>query len=424
MLQYAELLAIIPTGLLIAVLASQFGILIFRRYPDYPKGHTPSVTVIIPAHNEEKHIRATVDAVLESGYPGTLRIIAINDGSSDRTGEILKRYSRNPKVRVLKTDHIGKSRAMNQALKLARTEIVITIDGDTRLEKGAIENLVAPFSDPEVAATTGVIKVDNRRKPLSWFQRLEYLNFAFFKSVCERIGAVIAASGPLSAFRTTALRKAGGFSPHTFLEDFDVALKLIKAGHKTRFVDNAYCYTFVPERIMELARQRLRWTRGGAQIIKIHWDMFLNRKYKGPGMYSLPLLSYWYVHSVLIGIALLLQIILGYNTYFLSQGVVFSPDVAFFLFNWFSVFGIIVVAWNVSLGVWQLSLLSAMNMVLLAATYLIFLLSLRRFGEGFGIRDLVAFIFMFPYWLVLLFVHALSNVEWAKPRGQNWWEKQ
>ena len=423
MISAVEVLAMIPTGILLLVLASQFGILIARRPRRIKQGYTPSVTVIIPAHNEEKHIKTTVDAVLESGYPGKLRIIAIDDGSSDRTPDILKGFARNSKVRVLKTDHVGKSRAMNRALKLARTEVVITIDGDTRLEHGAIEKLVAPFSDPKVAATTGVIKVQNRRHPLSWFQRLEYLNFAFFKSVCERIDAVIAASGPLSAFRREALVKAGGFSAHTFLEDFDVALKLIKAGYKTRFVDNAYCYTFVPERLMELARQRLRWTRGGAQIIKIHWDMFLNRKYKGPGMYSLPLLSYWYVHSVLIGIALVLQIILGYNTYFYSQGVVFSPDVALFLFNWFSLFGILNVGWNVLFNGWALTTLTAMNMVLLGATYLIFLLSLRKFGEGFGIRDLVAFIFMFPYWLVLLFVHSLSNIEWAKSRGRNWWEK-
>lgn len=423
MLQYAEALALIPTGLLLLVLASQFAILLARRPVKFRPGYTPSVTVIIPAHNEGKHIKSTLDAVLGSGYPGKLRIITIDDGSSDETPDILKTYSRNPRVRVLHTDHIGKSRAMNKALKLATTEIVITIDGDTRLEKGSIERLVAPFSEKEVAATTGVIKVANTGKPLSWFQRLEYLNFAFFKSVCERIGAVIAASGPLSAFRRSYLVKAGGFNPHLFLEDFDVAIKLIRKGYKTHFVEDAWCYTFVPEGIMELARQRFRWTRGGAQVIKTHFDMFLNRRYKGAGMYSLPLLSYWYIHSVLIGIALVLQILLGYYTYFLSQGVTFSGDVALFLFNWFSIFGIMNVAWMSLIGAWQLSLLSAMNMLLLSATYLIFLLSIRRFGERFTLRDLIAFIFMFPYWLILLFIHGISNIEWAKRGGKNLWEK-
>jgi cellulose synthase/poly-beta-1,6-N-acetylglucosamine synthase-like glycosyltransferase len=423
MLDIVELLATIPTAILLAILISQFAIIIARRPVRYKPGHTPSVTVLIPAHNEGPHIKTTVDAVLQSGYKGKLGIIVMNDGSTDDTGKILKSYSRNPRVRVLNTNHIGKSRALNRGLALSKSEIVITIDGDTRLDRGAIGRLVAPFSDPKVAATTGVIKVENTRKPLSWFQRLEYLNFAWFKSVCERISAVIAASGPLSAFRRKALVEAGGFSPHTYLEDFDVALKLIKNGYRTRFVDTAYCFTFVPEKLMELARQRLRWTRGGAQIIKMHWDMFLNRKYKGPGMYSLPLLSYWYLHSVLIGIALLLQIVLGYNTYFLSQGVVFSPDVALYLFNWFSVFGIITVAWNVLIGAWSLTLLSALNILLLSATYLIFLLALWKFQERFTLKDLLAFIFMFPYWLVLLFVHALSNLEWTKKEGKNWWQK-
>ena len=423
MLQAVELLAIIPTAILLAVLFSQLLILSLRRPVKFLVGYTPSVTVLIPAHNEGEHIKATVDAVLDSGYPGRLSAIVINDGSTDNTGRILKAYSRNSRVRVLNTNHIGKSRALNKALGLARSEVVITIDGDTRLERGSIERLVAPFSDKAVAATTGVIKVQNTRKPLSWFQRLEYLNFAFFKSVCERINAVIAASGPLSAFRRKALVEAGGFSPHTFLEDFDVALKLIKRGHRTRFVDDAFCYTFVPEGLWELAKQRFRWTRGGAQIIKTHFDMFLRRKYRGPGMYSLPLLSYWYIHSVLIGIALVLQIALGYYDFFLANGVVFSMDVARYFFLWFSVFGIINVAWMVLIGEWSLTLLSALNMLLLTATYGIFLMALREFREPFTLKDLIAFIFMFPYWLVLLFVHSLSNVEWWKKRGSNWWEK-
>jgi cellulose synthase/poly-beta-1,6-N-acetylglucosamine synthase-like glycosyltransferase len=423
MLQIVELLAVIPTAILLAVLFSQLGILLVRRPVKFPLGYTPSVTVLIPAHNEGPYIKTTLDAVLNSGYPGRLKAIVINDGSTDETPRVLKAYSGTPRVRILKTNHIGKSRALNKALRLAKSEIVITIDGDTRLERGSIERLVAPFSDKMVAATTGVIKVENTRKPLSWFQRLEYLNFAFFKSVCERIGAVIAASGPLSAFRRKALLEAGGFSPYTFLEDFDIALKLIKKGHKTRFVDTAYCYTFVPEKLWELARQRFRWTRGGAQIIKTHFDMFLRRKYRGPGMYSLPLLSYWYIHSVLIGIALTLQIVLGYHDFFLANGVVFSMDVAQYFFYWFSVFGIISVAWNVLLGEWSLTLLSALNMVLLTCTYGIFLVALRKFREPFTLKDIAAFIFMFPYWLVLMFVHSLSNIEWSRKRGKNWWEK-
>jgi cellulose synthase/poly-beta-1,6-N-acetylglucosamine synthase-like glycosyltransferase len=423
MIDPVEILAVIPTGLLLLVVISQVVIFTTRRPVRFEKGYTPSVTVIIPAHNEGRHIKATMDAVLDGGYPGRLKIIAIDDGSSDQTPEILKGYSGDKRIRVLKTDHIGKSRVMNRALRIASTEIVITIDGDTVMEKGSIEALVAPFSDIKVAATTGVIKVGNTRHPLSWFQRLEYLNFAFFKSVCERIHAVIAASGPLSAFRRKYLVEAGGFSTTTYLEDFDVAIKLIKNGYKTHFVQDAVCYTFVPERVLTLARQRFRWTRGGAQIIKQHFDMFLNRKYKGPGMYSMPLLSYWYIHSVLIGIALLLQIVMGYNTYFLSKGVAFSPDVVLFLFNWFSVFGMITVAYNVFIGTWPLTLLAALNMVLLILTYGIFLVALRMFGERFTLKDLIAFIFMFPYWLIGLFVQALSNIEWSKKSGRNWWKK-
>ena len=103
--------------------------------------------------------------------------------------------------------------------------------------------------------------------------------------------------------------------------------------------------------------------------------------------------------------------------------MVFSPDVALYFFNWFSVFGIIAVAYNTLTGAWTLTLLAAMNMVLLALTYGIFLLALRMFGERFTWKDLIAFIFMFPYWLIGLFVQSLSNIEWSRKSGDNWWRK-
>jgi len=397
--------------------------LIFKPKKKIRGNYRPAVSVLIPAHNEGKYLKKTINSILSCGYKGKKEIIVVDDGSTDNTPQIIREFKKKKLIKSIRTNHIGKSKALNKGLKLAKNEIVITIDGDSRLEKGSIKKLVAPFSDKMMAATTGVIKVENTRKPLSWFQKLEYLNFAFFKSVCEKINAVIAASGPLSAFRRRYLVEAGGFNQYVFLEDFDVALKLIKKGYKTRFVETAVCYTFVPEKLLEFVKQRFRWTRGGAQIIKTHFDMFLNRKYKGPGMYSLPLLSYWYIHSVLMGIALILQIALGYHNFFLTNGVVFSWDVARYFFYWFSVFGIINVGYEAILGNISLSLLTALNMLLLAFTYGIFLLALNKFKESLTLKDIVAFIFMFPYWLILLFVHAMSNIEWLKKRGKNLWRK-
>jgi len=423
MLQTIETIALIPTILLLVITLSQYLILILKPKKKLRGNFKPSVSVLIPAHNEGKYLKKTIESMLNSGYEGKKEIIVIDDGSTDNTSQIIKTFKKKKLIKSIRTNHIGKSKAMNKGLKLVKNEIVITVDGDSRLEKGSIGKLVAPFYDKIVAATTGVIKVANTKKPLSWFQKLEYLNFAFFKSACERINAVIAASGPLSAFRKKYLVEVGGFSQYTFLEDFDVALKLIKKGYKTHFVDTAFCYNYVPDNLREFVKQRFRWTRGGAQIIKIHFDMFLNKHYKGPGMYSLPLLSYWYIHSILMGIALIFLIALGYNNFFLSNGVVFSLDVAKYFFYWFSVFGIINVGYEATLGNMSLSILTIMNMLLLTVTYGIFLLALKKFKEPLTIKDIIAFIFMFPYWLILLLVHSLSNIEWFKKRGKNWWKK-
>jgi len=423
MLELIETMALIPTVILLLITLSQYLILIFKPKKKIKGNYKSAISILVPAHNEGKYLKKTIKSILNCGYKGKKEIIVIDDGSTDNTPQIIEEFKKTKLIKSIRTNHIGKSKALNKGLKLAKNEIVITIDGDTCLEKGSMKKLVAPFSDKMVAATTGVIKVENTKKPLSWFQKLEYLNFAFFKAVCEKISAVIAASGPLSAFRRKYLIEVGGFSQYVFLEDFDVALKLIKKGYKTHFVDTAFCYTFVPEKFLEFVKQRFRWTKGGAQIIKTHFDMFLNRRYKGPGMYSLPLLSYWYIHSVLMGIALILQIALGYHNFFLINGVVFSWDVARYFFYWFSVFGIINVGYEIILGNMSLTLLTALNMLLLTFTYGMFLLALNKFKESLTLKDIVAFIFMFPYWLVLLFVHAMSNIEWLKKQGKNLWKK-
>lgn len=427
-LQIIEAIAVVPTLFLLIIIAFQCAILLFipkkKIYEKkVSKKFRPSISILIPAHNEGKFLEEVLNSILNCGYEGKKEIIVIDDGSTDNTPEIVEEFKKRKLIKSIRTNHIGKSKALNKGIKVARNEIIITMDGDSRLEKGSLEKLVAPLFDRTVAATTGVIKVENTSKPLSWFQKLEYLNFAFFKSACERISAVIATSGPLSAFRKKYLIGVGGFSQYTYLEDFDVALKLIKNGYKTHFVDDAFCYTYVPDSLLELAKQRLRWTRGGAQIIKMHSDMYLNKYYKGPGLYSLPILSYWYFHSVLMGIALTLQIILGYNSFFLIKGVVFSFDVAKYFFNWFSVFGIINLSYQILIGYFPLALLSILNITVMILTYMIIIYSMKKFREKITIKDVIALIFMFPYWFFVMIVQIYSNAEWFKSKSKNWWKK-
>ena len=94
----------------------------------------PDVTVLIPAHNEENVIVQTVTSVLLSDLRN-LRIIVVDDGSTDKTGELLDaNYAHEPRVRIIHQVNRGKAAALNLAMSEADTEIVVTIDADTEIE--------------------------------------------------------------------------------------------------------------------------------------------------------------------------------------------------------------------------------------------------------------------------------------------------
>src|SRR5229473_3558455 len=139
--------------------------------PDPP----PSVTVLIPAHNEESVIVQTMTSVLFSDSKD-LRIIVVNDGSADKTGELLEaNFSREPRVRIIHQVNRGKAVALSVAMSQADTEIVVTIDADTEIEPDAISKLVRHFSDAKVGAVAGNVKVGNRSRWLTRWQALEYI---------------------------------------------------------------------------------------------------------------------------------------------------------------------------------------------------------------------------------------------------------
>jgi len=439
-----EAIALVPTSILLGLILVQYGILLFGRRERYQQaqGPGPSVSVLIPAHNEGRYIGRTIDSVLENGYPGRLEVIVANDGSTDNTADVLKAYikkhgkdskvnstndvkgSADAGIRVINTGHIGKSRAMNRMLGMARNDIVVTIDGDTRIERASLEKLVAPFSDSRVAAATGSMKIANHnRRLITWFQRLEYFGFSLFNEMCHRAKGMYCTAGTLSAFRRSVRTKMGGFNDRVLIEDKDFGLRLTASGHKIKYVPKAVAYTNSPEKWRHLLRQRFRWSRGGIQVIKKHRSMLFNRRFPGIGFFSLPVMGYWYFHSAII-ILIFLQVLLGYNTYFLSGGVALSPDVVQYFVFWFSIFGAINLAYNTLTGVWPVTALAVLNIAIVALTYALILYSIKWMGERPGLRDAIAIVFMFPYWIVIMAVNLASNTEWFRQPALNKWDKK
>ena len=249
----------------------------------------PSVTVLIPAHNEESVIVQTVSSVLLSDLKD-LHIIVVNDGSFDRTGELLEtNFSHEPRVRIIHQVNRGKAAALNVAMSLAEAEIVVTIDADTEIEADAIGKLVRHFSDPTVGAVAGNVKVGNRSRWLTRWQALEYITSQNMeKRAFDLLNCITVVPGALGAWRKKAIEAAGGITADTVAEDADLTIAIRRLGWRVSYDEEAIAWTEAPETAGQLIRQRFRWTFGTLQSFWKHGDTLLRPKYGTLGWVALP----------------------------------------------------------------------------------------------------------------------------------------
>src|SRR5713226_5292440 len=249
----------------------------------------PSVTVLIPAHNEESVIVQTVASVLLSDLKHW-HIIVLNAGTADRTGELLEtNFSHEPRVRIIHQVNRGKAAALNVAMSLADTEIVVTIDADTEIEADAIGKLVRHFSDPTVGAVAGNVKVGNRSRWLTRWQALEYITSQNMeKRAFDLLNCITVVPGALGAWRTKAIEAAGGITADTVAEDADLTIAIRRLGWRVSYDEEAIAWTEAPETASQLIRQRFRWTFGTLQSFWKHGDTLLRPKYGTLGWIALP----------------------------------------------------------------------------------------------------------------------------------------
>ncbi len=259
-----------------------------------PKG-TPTVSVIIPAYNEEKSIGKTIESILALDYPKKkLEVIVVNDGSKDRTSEIAKRYP----VKLIEKKNSGKANSINVALGQARGELVAIMDADSYVSKGALLKMVGYFEDPEVAAVTAAMKVWEPKTLVQKMQKGEYLINAFFKKLQSFIDGISVTPGPFSIYKRAVLLELGGFDEHTITEDQEIALRIQSRNLRIENSINAEVFTDVPSNLRSLFKQRRRWYLGYLQNIWKHKSLF-SPKYGDFGMFVMPLAAVLLILSVL-----------------------------------------------------------------------------------------------------------------------------
>jgi poly-beta-1,6 N-acetyl-D-glucosamine synthase len=233
----------------------------------------PPVTILVPAYNEGAVIQGSIRSLLSLDYP-RYEILVIDDGSKDDTTVKASIYAGDhgrATVRVITKPNGGKARALNTGIAQASSEFVLCMDGDSALHPQTLRRAIRHFQDPAIGAVAGSVKVVNRTNLLSSLQALEYiegLNMVRAAQGFFRLVNII--PGPIGIFRKSALDKVGGYDHDTFAEDCDLTLKLLLEGWQIQYEPGSIAYTEAPEKMLDLLKQRYRWTRGILQAISKH----------------------------------------------------------------------------------------------------------------------------------------------------------
>ena len=279
----------ITLGIARAVLIAALAV-IGRRHGDAPPGdYAPPVTVIIPAFNEARVIEASVARVLASDY-ADLKVIVVDDGSSDDTSAIVARvYAGEPRVTLLTLKNGGKAAALNRALALAGTEIIIALDADTEFEPTTIARLARWFVDPALGAVAGNAKVGNRVNLVTRWQAVEYVTAQNLeRRALAQFDAITVVPGAVGAWRRAALDAVGGYPVDTLAEDQDLTIAIQRAGWRVRYDPAAVAWTEAPQSFKALARQRYRWAFGTLQCLFKHRDVIAKARPRGLGLVGMP----------------------------------------------------------------------------------------------------------------------------------------
>lgn len=244
-------------------------------YPKTSKKYT--ISVLVPAFNEEKTIENTIKAIFSSRYP-IEELIVLNDGSTDNTSKIvkklLKKYSN---LRLVDKKNSGKGDSLNQGIKLAKSELIAVVDADSYPAKDAFGKMIGFFDDETVGAATCVFVPRNKSKFFERLQVIEYNVIAFTRKLLGYVDAIYVTPGPLALYRKSALEKIGGFDPKNMTEDIEATWHLAYEGYKRKMCLSTYATTTVPNKLKNWYRQRRRWNIGGLECISKYKKCFLKK---------------------------------------------------------------------------------------------------------------------------------------------------
>jgi len=275
-----------------------------KRSFDYP-----SCSILIPAHNEEKVIGATIESMLQLEYPkDKLQIIVINDGSKDNTKDIINRYaSSDARVQLYDIPKgeggIGKSRTLNLGIKQAKGDIIAIFDADNTPDKDSLRYLVAQLLDnKELGAVIGKFRTVNKKANLlTRFINIETLSFQLMLQAGRwQMHGISTLPGTNFVMWNHIIKKLDGWDEEALTEDSELSIRIYEAGYKIKFIPYAITYEQEPQKWGVWIRQRMRWVRGNNYVVKKFWKEIPHFKSKRLAFDLLYTLSLYYIFFVAV----------------------------------------------------------------------------------------------------------------------------
>jgi cellulose synthase/poly-beta-1,6-N-acetylglucosamine synthase-like glycosyltransferase len=361
---------------------------------------TPFVSIIIPAYNEEKNIKACIQSIHALDYPkARIEILVVDDGSRDSTASLAKKQG----AKIIIGSHKGKTEALNLGIKKATHSFIFTIDADTVVHKDCLKELIRPFSSVDVGATTGNSTITNKSTLLGAFQNIEYhYNNLIRSSFSKVFKNGIWFFGAVACYRKSALTRIKGFKKDTLAEDMDIALELRSYGYRTVNVKDAFGSTIAPPTVSELFRQRRRWWIGTLQSLSKNRKLFSIKS--PPSINFLFINQWWWSFYAFLSIPLMFYQV----NYWLPSNIETASQTFWYLFRWFTLSGPLYVLYKVP--EWGITWYSIFGVLSGIISTIMILCALRVFKEIPRFHHFLAIFLYFPYTILLNTLIVLSII--------------
>jgi len=275
-----------------------------KKEIDNMKFNFPMVSILIPAYNEEKVIRKTLEAMLRFDYPDkNYEVVVIDDGSTDQTGAIVKEFaSRDNRVRLISIPKgeggKGKSHVLNIGFRQTTSDFIAVYDADNTPEPSALRYLMAQILlHDELGAVIGKFRTVNRqRNLLTRFINIETLSFqSILQAGRWKLFKLSTLPGTNFVVRRSLLEKLGGWDEEAITEDHELSIRIYMEGSKIKMIPYAITYEQEPETWEVWRKQRTRWVRGNNYVALKFFKKIPKFKNKLLAIEVLYLLSLYYV---------------------------------------------------------------------------------------------------------------------------------